>query len=234
MKIEQLGCITAVHGDCMEYMKSLPDKSFDLAIVDPPYGIGVNKMTLGNGKNKVYRGANDWDNQAPDEAYFKELVRVSKNQIIWGANHFISNMPYNSSCWIIWDKGTGNNDFADAELAWTSFKKTVRKFFKSWVGANAKEKWDLKRIHPTQKPVDLYEWLLMNYAEEGNKILDTHGGSMSHAIACHNLRYDLTIIEKDKIYFDEAITRLKSHQKQKTLFQVTPSSVEENVQTSFL
>lgn len=151
--------------DCLEYMKSLPDKYFDLCIADPPYGIGVTKNTLGNGKNKVNRGLSDWDNQAPSVELFNEVLRVSKNAIIWGANHFISKLPYNSSCWIVWDKGTGRNDFADCELAWTSFRKPVKKYFQSWVGANAKEKTDAHRIHPTQKPIALYSWVLDNYAK---------------------------------------------------------------------
>ncbi|WP_440881426.1 hypothetical protein [Tenacibaculum sp. C7A-26P2] len=141
--------------DCVQSLKHYPDKYFDLAIVDPPYGIGVNKMQLGNGKRKVYRGKDDWDNSAPGIEYFTELFRVSKNQVVWGANHFISRMPYDTSCWLIWDKGTGENDFADAELAWTSFKKPVRKFFKSWVGSNVKERNEPDRIHPTQKPIQL-------------------------------------------------------------------------------
>ena len=202
--------------DCMEFMKDVPDKFYDLAIVDPPYGIGANKMTLGNGKEKVYRGENDWDNQPPPLEYFYELFRVSKNQIVWGANHFISRMPYDSSCWIFWDKGTGSNDFADGELAWTSFDKTVRKYFKSWVGANAKD--GLKRIHPTQKPVKLYEWILMNYAKEGDKILDTHGGSQSSRIACYNLGFELDIIELDQEYFEQVNKRFEQHKKQLTLF----------------
>lgn len=157
--------------DCLEYMKTIPDKFFDLCIADPPYGINVTKMTLGNGRNKVSRGTTHWDAKAPDMALFNEIIRVSKKQIIWGANHFISKIPYDSSCWIVWDKGTGANDFADCELAWTSFQKAVRKYFQSWVGSNAKEKSDKMRIHPTQKPIALYAWLLDNYAIGGVKYL---------------------------------------------------------------
>ena len=149
--------------DCMEFMRQFPDKFFDLAVVDPPYGIGVTKMTLGNGSSKVYRGESRWDDTAPDATYFAELQRVSVNQIIFGANHFISRIPLDSSCWIVWDKGTGENDFADCELAWTSFAKPVRKFFKSWVGNNAKERGG-KRIHPTQKPEALYAWIFEKFA----------------------------------------------------------------------
>lgn len=154
--------------DCMAYMAQFPDKYFDLAVVDPPYGIRATRMTLGNGKNKVYRGEQHWDDAAPDEYYFKELQRVSKNQIVFGANHFISRIPIDSSCWLVWDKGTGENDFADCELAWTSFAKPVRKFFKSWVGANAKEKGET-RIHPTQKPVALYAWIFSKFAGGGTR-----------------------------------------------------------------
>jgi site-specific DNA-methyltransferase (adenine-specific) len=200
--------------DCMEGMKQFPDKYFDLAIVDPPYGIGANKMTLGNGKRKIYRGAEDWDRQPPPKEYFDELIRVSKNQIVWGANHFISRMPFDSSCWIFWDKGTGENDFADGELAWTSFDTTVRKFFKSWVGANAKEKYEADRIHPTQKPVALYKWLLKNYAKPGDKILDTHVGSGSSLIACYDMGFDYIGFEIDKEYYEAACKRIAEEQAQ--------------------
>lgn len=204
--------------DCLEAMKQMDDNQFDLAIVDPPYGIGANKMTLGNGKRKVYRGQHDWDAKPPSKEYFNELFRVSKNQIIWGANHFIEQFSKNSSCWLFWDKGTGANDFADGELAWTSFNGAMRKIFISWVGANAKEKNELDRIHPTQKPVKLYEWILDKYAKEGDKILDTHLGSGSIAIACHNRGFDLTGFEIDKEYFDNACERLRVHQSQLTMF----------------
>ena len=157
--------------DCMEFMKTLPDKCFDLVIADPPYGIKE------DGKKNHSRGClaksqeytpKDWDKEAMPKEFFDELIRVSKNQIIWGANHFISRIPYDSSCWIVWDKDNGATDFADCELAWTSFKTAVRKFKFKWQGmlqenmANKE-----KRIHPTQKPVDLYRWLMMNYAPLG-------------------------------------------------------------------
>ena len=196
--IELLNC------DCMEYMATQPDNAFDLAIVDPPYGIGANKMTLGNGKKKIFRGNSDWDIAPPSEKYFEELFRVSTHQVIWGANHFISKFARDSSCWVFWDKGTGSNDFADGELAWCSFDKTVRKFFKSWVGANAK---DIERIHPTQKPIALYEWLLSNYAKKGQRILDTHLGSGSSAIAAHYFGVDFVGCELDKDYFEAAKAR---------------------------
>ena len=204
--------------DCMEGMKDIPDKYFELAIVDPPYGIGVNKMQLGNGKRKVYRGAEDWDREPPSQEYFNELMRVSKNQIIWGANHFISRIPINSSCWIFWDKGTGENDFADGELAWTSFKTTVRKFYKSWVGANAKERNETDRVHPTQKPIALYKWLLHNYAKTGDKILDTHVGSGSSLIACLDMGFEYMGFEIDKEYYEAASKRIEDTMNQVSFF----------------
>ena len=199
----------------MEYMATQPDNAFDLAIVDPPYGIGANKMTLGNGKNKIFRGNSDWDKTSPGEEYFKELFRVSTNQIIWGANHFISRFAKDSSCWIFWDKGTGANDFADGELAWASFNRTVRKYFKSWVGANAK---DIERIHPTQKPISLYKWLLTNYAEKDMRILDTHLGSGSSAIAAHYFGCNFVGCEIDIDYYNSACDRFNRETAQVAMF----------------
>lgn len=195
--------------DCLEYMRTLPDKAFDLAIADPPYGIGATKMNLGNGHRMIYRGETDWDSKAPDSKWFDELRRISKNQIIWGANHFISNMPINSSAWVVWDKGTGANSFADCELAWSSFKKPVRKFFCSWVGGNAKEKTDPDRIHPTQKPVALYAWLMKNYAKEGDSIFDPMMGSQSSRIAAYKMGFDYVGCELDKEYFDKGCERFE-------------------------
>ena len=201
--------------DNMELMARYPDNHFELAIVDPPYGLGMDKSRNSNKGNKagfkIYHDT-DWDTKAPDKEYFDELLRVSKNQIIWGANHFISRIPYDSSCWVVWDKNNGASDNADAELAWCSFKTAVRKYTKH-ISATFKN-----RIHPTQKPIALYEWLLMNYAKEGDKILDTHLGSGSIALACHNLNFDLTACELDTEYYDAAIKRLKIHQQQLTMF----------------
>ncbi|OQA37971.1 MAG: Modification methylase DpnIIB [Parcubacteria group bacterium ADurb.Bin316] len=202
--------------DCMKVLKLIPDKSIDLCIVDPPYGIGADKMTLGNGKRELHRG--NWDSKPPNKDYFKELFRVSKNQIIWGANHFISKMPIDSSCWIFWDKGTGDNDFADGELAWTSFDTVVKKKFISWVGANAKEKNEKDRIHITQKPIALYTWLLNNYAHKGDKILDTHVGSASSLIACHRLGFEYIGFELDTDYYNLAQERLEAEKAQMTFF----------------
>ena len=209
--------INITNEDNMLLMARYEDNHFDLAIVDPPYGIGINKMTLGNGKNKIYRGALDWDNETPKQEYFNELNRVSKMVIIWGANNMTQYIPPISS-WIYWDKGTGANDFSDGELAYCSKGGALRSIKISWVGANAKDGLYKKRIHPTQKPVKLYEWILMNYAKEGDKILDTHLGSGSIALACHNLNYDLTACELDKEYYNDAMKRLKQHQQQLTMF----------------
>jgi site-specific DNA-methyltransferase (adenine-specific) len=201
--------------DCMDLMAQFPDKYFELAIVDPPYGIGMDGGKIGNAKNYTKK---DWDISPPDEVYFRELVRVSKNQVIWGANHFISKIPFDSSCWLVWDKdNTGN--FADCELAWTSFKTAVREFTFLWNGmlqGNMKDK-EL-RIHPTQKPVALYRWLLKNYAKQGDKILDTHVGSASSLIACHEMGFDFIGCELDKDYFDKATERLEAFRAQTTLF----------------
>lgn len=193
--------------DCMEYMKALPDKAFELAIVDPPYGLGEDGGKFRGRKGGGHRvlAKKSWDNESPDESYFQELFRVSENQIIWGANHFISKIAKDSSCWIFWDKLMGG-DFADGELAWTSFDSVLRKFTK----CNK----DHGHIHPTQKPVALYRWLLANYATKDDNILDTHLGSGSIALACHELGFDLVGCELDKDYFTAASERLALFQQQ--------------------
>ena len=206
--------IAVYNCDCMDLLKQTPDNYYELSIVDPPYGINVTKMTLGNGKKKINRGNSDWDSKTPDLKYFKELRRVSKNQVIWGANYMTENLPP-SMGWIYWDKGTGLNDFSDGELAYTSFNRALRSYKVGWVGANAKDKDG--RFHPTQKPVKLYEWQLMNYAKEGDKIVDTHRGSASLDIACHNLGFDLVTCEIDTDYFNDGNKRLKQHQQQQVM-----------------
>lgn len=198
--------------DCLEGMKQYSDKWFDLAVVDPPYGIGVNH-NIGRRKGdkaseykKVY-----WDNEPPTAEYFFQLFRVSKNQIVWGANHFISLMPINSSCWLMWDKKFSDElTFAQFELAWTSFQTTCKKFDKHQPKTN--------RIHPTQKPVALYDWILKNYSKEGDKILDTHLGSGSSRIAAYKSKLDFTGFELDKEYFDKAEKRFQDFKSQLTLF----------------
>ena len=187
--------------DCVQGLKRFADNYFDLAIVDPPYGIDINNQSQGKGggvARKIDYTKKDWDKTAPEIIYFNELRRVSKNQIIWGANHFISRLPIDSSCWIVWDKDNGETDFADCELAWTSFKTAVRSFKWTWAGMRQQNmKHEEERIHPTQKPIALYKWLLMNYASEGNLILDTHLGSGSSRIAAYDLGYDFTGFEID-------------------------------------
>ena len=209
--------------DCMEYMATLPDKSFQLAIVDPPYGIGEdgskNHTRSNFVKSKDYKPFYGNDKEPPKKEYFNELCRVSKNQIIWGANHFISKIPFDSSCWIVWNKDNSGSNFADCELAWTSFKSAVRMFTWRWNGMlqqNMKNK--EVRIHPTQKPVALYEWLLMNYAKEGDKILDTHLGSGSSRIAAHKLGFEFVGCELDKDYFEAQEKRFKIETMQQSLF----------------
>ena len=207
--------IELIQGDCMDYMAGLPDKAFELAIVDPPYGIGANKMQLGNGKKKIYRGRADWDNTIPTAEYFEQLFRVSKNQVVWGGN-YMTDFLKPTGAWLFWDKGTGENDFADGELAWTSYNGALRKITKGWVGANAKD--GLERIHPTQKPIYLYRWILNRLAKEGFKILDTHGGSMSIAQACEIEGFDLDICEIDKEYFQAGVNAFNLHKRQQRLF----------------
>ena len=209
----------------MELMKRYPDKYFDLAIVDPPYGIGAGSKKFKNGtsKNKTIGFKDiDWDDSIPSKEYFIELQRISKNQIIWGGNYFC-NLLNNSQCWLFWDKGTGDNSYADGELAWTSFNGSIRKYFKSWVGANAKNETD--RIHPTEKPVALYKWLLDKYAKQGDKILDTHLGSMSIAIACADYGFDLVGCELDEEYFNKGVERVKNHLSQMDLFKEIPELI---------
>tara|TARA_R110002020_G_scaffold259501_1_gene473414 strand:+ start:55 stop:660 length:606 start_codon:yes stop_codon:yes gene_type:complete len=200
--------INIYNKDCLEALKEMSDNQFDLAIVDPPYGIDVTKMEMGGRKRNKTDKKKNWDNSVPTKKYFNELFRVSKNQIIWGGNYF--QLPC-SQYFAIWDKGETmyGRDFAECELAWV--RKGGTRIYK-------KNPNQLDRIHPTQKPVKLYEWLLMNYAKEGDKILDTHLGSGSIALACHNLGYDLEGYELDKEYYDNALKRLNQHQAQTTLF----------------
>ena len=204
-----MGDINLHLGDCMEAMAKMPDNAYDLAIVDPPYGIGMDGNNNWSGSKHEVK---DWDNDAPSKEYFNELMRISKNQIVWGANHFISRMPIDSKCWIIWDKKNDGFSFADAEMAWASFDTAVR-FFRYHRGQQTD-----KRIHPTQKPVALYKWLLHNYAKEGDKILDTHGGSMSIAIACHDMNFDLDLWELDPEYYQKGVERFNQHKAQLRMF----------------
>ena len=210
--------------DVMQYMKDVPDKYFDLVIADPPYGIkedGLKNHTRNHLAKAQEYTPKEWDKDAMPKEFFDELIRVSKNQIIWGANHFISRIPYDSSCWIVWDKDNGASDFADCELAWTSFKTAVRRFKYRWAGMlqeNMKNK--ERRIHPTQKPVDLYSWLLLNYAPQGGVIFDPMFGSGSSRIAAHKLGYDYVGCEIDKEYFDKANERFINETRQLSFFRI--------------
>ena len=201
--------------DCIEGMKHYPDKYFDLAICDPPYGIGASEMTLGTGKNKRYSKGKNWDNEKPTKEYFDELFRVSKNQIIFGGNYFTDKLPI-SRGWIYWDKQLNKDvSFADGELAWTSFDKvlkTAKVQYSGFLGADA------ERIHPTQKPERLYNWILHNYATEGMKILDTHVGSGSSRIACYKNGFDFIGFEIDKQYCDFSERRFQNSISQTRLF----------------
>ena len=221
MIISEKPRIELLNIDCMEYMATVPDKHFELAIVDPPYGI-EKQISVGGGcgtKSKVKfhqlysENHKKWD-VAPDFKYFEELKRVSKNQIIWGGNYFELGRTRG---FIVWDKKQMMPNFSRCEFAWTSFDcvSTIAEipFF-----GNAKV--DIsEKIHPTQKPVKLYRWLLKNYAKEGDKILDTHGGSMSSAIACHQMGFDLTLCELDKDYYEAGVKRFKEQTMQQSLFK---------------
>lgn len=197
--------------DCMELMKQYPDKYFDLAITDPPYTNNTNGLKMGVERTEFHYHTFN----APDESYFKELVRVSKNQIIWGGNYFTDMLPV-SRCWIAWDKIEGGFNFSKIELAWTSFDKVSDIFrYCNHGGFIARGK-NIK-IHPTQKPVELYDFCLSKFAEKGQKILDTHLGSGSIAIASHYYGVDLTASEIDTKYFTEAMERIKTHTAQTSL-----------------
>jgi len=208
--------------DNMELMRRYQDNYFDLAIVDPPYGIGnfTNKRTDKKKYNKYHKKVDDWNNSIPQEIYFKELKRVAKNHIIFGFQFYIRHLWDDLSGIIIHDFGSTGGYGSDADLAITNLQKRVTNFKYRWQGfiRQNNNETDKNRIHPCEKPVSLYEWLLMNYAKEGDKILDTHLGSGSIAIACHNLKYDLTACELDKEYFEAAKKRLEQHQAQKRLF----------------
>ncbi len=212
--------IQITNEDNMQLMARYEDNHFDLAIVDPPYGIGIDKaMNANKGKQgfKQYKET-EWDNETPTQKYFNELFRTSKNQIIWGGNYFIDKIKKPSQCFLIWNKVQRDFTMSDAEIAWTSFDKTIRCFDMSRGAAMGCNNRNGGKLHPTQKPVKLYEWLLMNYAKEGDKIIDTHLGSGSIAIACHNLGYELTACELDKEYYDASIKRIKDHISQQRLF----------------
>lgn len=209
--------------DCMKGMAQFPDKFFELCICDPPYGIGM------DGGNVGYKGFNSfekkgWDTKAPTEDYFKELQRVSVNQIIWGGNYF--GLPA-TRCMIVWDKGEGfyNRTYAEVELAWTSFDKNSR-IFKHDPLANGDYR---GKINPCQKPIPLYKWLLTNYAHPGDKILDTHVGSASSLIACHQLGFEYWGFELDADYYKAASERLERAKAQVGLLDIVPEEKPEQM-----
>ena len=206
--------------DCMEFMKDVPDKFFNLAVVDPPYGIDIAEK-LANGWVSKAGGtkfeAKDWDKYTPTQEYWNELFRVSKNQIVWGGNYFMSKIKRDSPCWIFWDKNNGDSLFADGEMAWTSFDSPVRLAKIHWCGSAAKHETGQNKIHPTQKPIKLYEWLLMKYAKPNDLILDTHVGSGSSRIAAHKAGLTFIGCEIDQKYYEAQEARFKNFTAQLTL-----------------
>lgn len=225
MESTQIGKSTLYLGDCMEYMATLPDKAFDLAIVDPPYGIDINS----SGRLGHYGGkGKDWDSYLPSIEYFNELKRISLQQIIWGGNYF--DLPP-TRCFLIWDKQQPESvSFASCEFAWTSFEASAKTYYQRPQNADA------ERIHPTQKPVKLYEWLLTNYAKPGQRILDTHLGSGSSAIAAHYMGYEFVGCELDPDYYQAACNRIRKQTAQVSMFGDSYDQVErdEFKQESFL
>jgi site-specific DNA-methyltransferase (adenine-specific) len=224
-----IGDATLYLGDCMDLLRSLPDRAFDLAIVDPPYFDGPNRSgyygkgysSLGVQRAKYYADSKCWS--VPEREYFAELQRVSKHQIIWGANHFADRFNSASPSWIVWDKLNGSSSFADAELAYCSMDCAVRVFRYVWNGMHQGQYGGDKsknepRIHPTQKPVALYEWLLDNYAESGQRILDTHMGSGSSAIAARTRGFEYCGAEMDPDHFGQACKRIEQAYAQRPLF----------------
>lgn len=221
--------ISIYNEDCLQALKAMADNQFGLAIVDPPYGINFDGNTTVEGKsgkantlaNIQHHEKKGWDTCRPPKEYFAELQRISKNQIVWGGNYFADLLPPKKG-WIFWDKkitNANNTNFSDGELAWTSFDCILRRFTYDWIGFGyLNNPQGEKKIHPTQKPVSLYKWILENYAEKGSKIIDTHLGSGSIAIACWDMGYDLTAYEIDKEYFDNACKRLETHKVQLTLW----------------
>jgi site-specific DNA-methyltransferase (adenine-specific) len=213
--------IQITNEDNMQLMARYEDKHFDLAIVDPPYGIGMSKVKswsnskLCMAKSNTYKTGN-WDNAIPKKEYFEELFRVSKNQIIWGGNYYAHILPA-SSCWIVWDKENDGTKTADCEMAWTSFDTAARLFRWMWRGFLQDGEAE-KKIHMCQKPVKLYQWIFDNYAKTGQKILDTHLGSASSAIAAHYSDMEFIGCEIDKDHYNDAIKRFKNETAQTKLF----------------
>lgn len=205
--------------DCMDYMKDIPDKWFELAIVDPPYGMGVQGQNPIKNKSDTKDFNTEWDVAPPDETYFNELKRVSVSQIIWGGNYFLDYLGYCKAP-IVWDKLNGASLYADGEMAWTGGKlpRNLKIFRHQWCGAFKDSERGVKNIHATQKPIALYKWLLKNYAKPADKILDTHIGSGSIRIACHDMGFELHGCELDHDYYKAQEERFKRHIQQDELF----------------
>ena len=211
--------------DCMEYMKDIPDKYFDLCITDPPYGIDIANK-LGGSLYFAETNKKDWDKYTPDKNYFKELFRVSQNQIIFGGHYFVEYL-YASMGWIVWDKNNGSSTFSDGELIYTSFQRALRIFKKTWCGSSSRSREEKVKIHPTQKPIALYKWLLTNYSKPGFKLLDTHSGSGSFRIAAYDLGFDLDSCELDTDYCQSNEARYQNHIKQGDLFK--PEEIQKQI-----
>lgn len=227
------GGIRLYQADCMKMLSQIPDKYYSLCICDPPYGIGWDgenaTMSAGVRKNGTQRKMEswnnprpkgymkkEWDNKSPDKIYFDELKRVTRNQIIWGGNYFTEYLVP-SGGWVTWEKGVPDGmSLSQCELAWTNCLNSIRHIRLLWAGYKKCE--EVNRTHPTQKPIKLYEWLLKNYAKPGDRILDTHLGSGSIAIACYNMGFDLDGYEIDKDYYEAAVKRLEDHKRQGLLF----------------
>lgn len=208
--------------DCMDLMAAVPDQYFDLAVVDPPYGIGIGNVPhIGGDVLATHHPYHTFDDQSPPSAeYFRELMRVSKNQIIWGANHFVDRLPHPaSSCWLVWDKQNGANSFADCELAWTSFRSAVRIFRYRWQGmlqGNMRDK-EL-RIHPTQKPIALYRWIFGRFASPCDRVLDTHLGGGSSRIAAYEAHLPFIGCERDAEFYRLEEERFAAYSAQQSIF----------------
>jgi site-specific DNA-methyltransferase (adenine-specific) len=208
----------------MEFMKDKPDKYYDLAIVDPPYGIGMSKggavSVIENKSSNPIFDKKDWDDNKPTQEYFDDVIRVSRKHIIWGGNYFLDFLGFCKAP-IIWNKLNGDSMYADGEMAWTggeNIPRNLKIWSHQWCGAFKASERGNRNIHPTQKPVALYRWLLKNYAKEGDKILDTHGGSMSISLACWEMGFDLDLCEIDKDYFDAGVKRFENFKRQGLLF----------------
>jgi site-specific DNA-methyltransferase (adenine-specific) len=201
--------------DCVTALKRYADNHFDLAIVDPPYGIGASEMQMGNNAKKKWSKGKNWDNETPTAEYWVELFRVSKNQIVWGGNYF--DLPLTKS-WIVWDKNNGESGFADGEMAWTSFKNPMRIRKIHWTGSASNWEDTNGKIHPTQKPLKLYDWLLKEFAEQGDLILDTHLGSGSSRIAAYKGGFNFVGFEIDAEYYDKQEKRFNDFKSQLRLF----------------